>query len=58
MPIHKIVWEGHEKDSPQNDKKLVEALIKSLNQKIQKDPNLSIKAAKILENWLLEKSKS
>ncbi|MGE3609104.1 MAG: hypothetical protein AB7I27_05915 [Bacteriovoracaceae bacterium] len=34
------------------DKKIVETLIKSLNDKIQKDPKLAKKAALILEDWL------
>lgn len=34
------------------DKKIVETLIKSLNENIQKDPKLAKKAALILEEWL------
>ncbi len=36
----------------QQEKQIVESLIKRLNDKIQKDPEVSKKAALIIENWL------
>lgn len=37
------------------DKKIIEALKKRLNDKIQNDPKTCKKAALILENWLNQK---
>ena len=57
MAIPKIVWES-KKDSSETenkkieDKKKVEALIKRLNEKIQKDQQTAKKAALIIEQWL------
>lgn len=44
-------------DSNQNlhDKQIIEALKKRLNEKLQNNPELSKKAALILESWLRKK---
>jgi hypothetical protein len=39
------------------DKKIIEELIKRLNDRILKDPQTCKKAALILENWLQQKPK-
>ena len=44
-------------NSPLQEKKSVESLIKRLNDKIQNDPGMSKKAALIIENWLKKKPK-
>lgn len=51
MTAPKIIWEP-KKDSHLHDKKVIESLIKRLNDEIQKDPSLGLKAALIIENWL------
>ena len=44
------------KDQTLQDKKLIEALKKRLNEKLQ-DPKLAKKAALILESWINQKPK-
>jgi hypothetical protein len=56
MAAPKIIWEP-KKDSNLHDKKIIESLIQRLNDKIQKDPNLTRKAALIIENWLKQNPK-
>lgn len=57
MGIPKNLWEAGKKDNSLQDKKVVESLIERLNRKIQDDPKLAKKAALILEQWLLKRSK-
>ena len=42
-------------DKTLQDKKMVEALIKHLNQKLMNDPKICQKAALILESWINKK---
>ena len=57
MGAPKIIWETSKEDKTLQDKKFIEALMKRLNEMIQKDPKLAKKAALILEEWLKKKPK-
>jgi hypothetical protein len=57
MGAPKIIWETSKEDKILQDKKSIEALMKRLNEMIQKDPKLAKKAALILEEWLKKKPK-
>jgi hypothetical protein len=57
MGAPKIIWETSKEDKTLQDKKSIEALMKRLNEMIQKDPKLAKKAALILEEWLKKKPK-
>ncbi len=52
--LGKLFTDG--KDKNLQDKKLIEALRKRLNEKLQ-DPKMAKKAALILESWIHKKSK-
>ena len=52
--LGKLLTDG--KDKNLQDKKLIEALCKRLNEKLQ-DPKMAKKAALILESWIHKKSK-
>lgn len=54
--LKKLFQEG-DKDKNLQDKKIIEALQKRLNDMIQKDEKVAKKAALILENWLNKKTK-
>ena len=47
----KLFQQNTESHSP-NQKIFIEAFIKKLNEKIQKDPLLQVKAARIIEDWI------
>ena len=59
MPAPKLYSKLYvEKDQETNlrDKKIVEALLKRLNDKLQNNPDNCKKAALILESWLKKKT--
>ena len=49
--LEKLFKEG-DKNQNLHDKKIVEALIKRLNDQFKKDPKLAKKAALLLESWI------
>lgn len=57
MSVPKIVWEKDQKNSQEKDKKIVETLIKRLNEQFKNDPGIAKKAAHIIEEWLKKKTK-
>ncbi len=56
MSAPKIVCEISKKESPTQDKKIIEALIKRLNDQIKNDEKSAKKAALIIEEWLKKKT--
>ena len=57
MSAPKIVCESSKKESPNHDKKIIEALIKRLNDQIKNDEKSAKRAALIIAEWLKEKTR-
>lgn len=56
MTVPKIIWEKDQKLSQEKEKKIVETLIRRLNEKFENDPTIAAKAAQIIEQWLKKKN--
>ena len=57
MSAPKNICESSKKETPQQDKKIIEALIKRLNDQIKNDEKSAKKAALIIEEWLKKKTR-